>query len=38
MKLLNFYKNRKYEIKKYLNENIDFTDVFDSYKKVKILL
>ena len=35
MRLLDFYKSRKDEIKKHLNENIDFTDVFDDTEKVK---
>ncbi|EDM24624.1 uracil-DNA glycosylase family protein [Caminibacter mediatlanticus] len=30
-KLKDFYKKRKEYIKKYLNENIDFTDVFDPF-------
>jgi len=29
--LLDFYKTRKTYIKKHLNENIDFTDVYDPY-------
>jgi DNA polymerase len=29
--LLNFYKKRKDFIKKYFNDNIDFTDVYDPY-------
>ena len=30
-KLKKFYKSRAEEIKKYLNENIDFTDVYDPF-------
>ena len=35
MRLLDFYKSRKDEIKKYVSGDIDFTDVFDSHEKVK---
>ena len=36
MKLKDFYKKRKEYIKKYLNEDIDFTDVFDLYLDEKV--